>query len=86
MAERRAEEAPDGVAAKTHGEQREQEMAEGLPLDRLQRALLVGDLAAVPGGQVEGKDTDDCVNQAARDEPGARQVFEQLRIDETIAR
>ena len=77
VAERGAEEPPERVAAEPDREQREEDVAEGLVLDRAKRALLVRDLAAVPDCQVEGEQADDPVDERARDEAGAREDREE---------
>ena len=85
MAEGGPEQPPERVAAEADREEREQDVTEGLLLDRPQRALLVRDLAAVPDRQVEGEEADDPVDERPRDEPGARQDRERASPDEPFA-
>ena len=55
VAERRAEEPPEGIAAEPDREGRKEDVPERVLLDRAQRALLVRDLAAVPDDEVEAR-------------------------------
>jgi hypothetical protein len=66
-----ADEPPDRVPGEPDREQHEQDMTESLMGDRVERALLVRDLAAVPDCQAEGEHADDPVDRGTRDEPGS---------------
>ena len=68
VADRRADEAPERVAAEPDRDERQQELAERLMRNGAERAALVRQLAAVPERELERQDADDPVDQAARDE------------------
>ena len=85
VAERRAEQPPEGIAAEPDREGRKQDVPERVLLDRAQRALLVRDLAAVPDDEVECEQPDDPVDHRARDEAGARKDRIDGRVDESLA-
>ena len=74
VAERGTGETPEGVASEADGQDSEEQVPEGVVFDGAERSLLVRDLAAAPEGQVERQDADDPVDEAARNEPRAREV------------
>ena len=71
-----AHEPPEGVAGQADGHQDQQHLAERLARDGVERALLVGRLAAVAERQLDGQEPDDPVDDAAGDQPGAGQPLE----------
>ena len=85
MAEDGPEQAPDRVAAESDRQNREQDVTEGLLLDRSERTLLVRDLTPVPDREVEGEEADDPVDEGPRDEPGAREDLEGCALDKLLA-
>ena len=68
MPDRSANQPPEGVAAETDRDEREQDLAERLMRDRVQRALLVRQLASVTERELEGENPDDSVDERAGDE------------------
>ena len=76
MADRGAHEPPERVAAEADRDEREQDLAERLVRDRLQRPLLVRQLAAVAERELQGENPDDPVDEPAGDEPGPREPLE----------
>ena len=66
--DRGANQPPEGVAAETDRDEREQDLAERLVRDRVQRALLVRQLASVTECELEGENPDDSVDEPAGDE------------------
>ena len=63
VAERGADEPPERVAAEADRDEREEQLAERLMRDRVQRALLVRQLAAVTECDLEREDADDRVDR-----------------------
>jgi hypothetical protein len=82
--DRGADESPERIAAETDGNERQQDLAEGLVGDGVESALLVRELAAVPDRELERQDSDDGVDQSTRDESRTREPFESTRPDETL--
>jgi hypothetical protein len=66
--DRGANQAPERVTAETDREEREQDLAERLLRNRVQRTLLVRQLASVTECELEGENPDDCVDEPAGDE------------------
>ena len=73
---------PHRVAGETDRERDKHRPAERLLGERSHRPLLIGRLAAAADRKLEGKDADDPVDEAARDEPGAREPLERPAVDE----
>ena len=85
MTERRAEKAPDRVAAEADRKKQEQELTERLVRDRLERALLVGQLPGIADGDLEREQPDNAVDQAPRHEADAREHCERRGTHERVA-
>jgi hypothetical protein len=85
VAESGPEEPPEGVAAETDCEKREQEVTEGMLFDRPESSLLVCDLAALPDREIERQQADDPIDQGAGDKPGPRENRKEPRVDESFA-
>jgi len=60
-------------------------VAERALFDGSQGALLIRDLAAVPGDQLERQQADDSIDERTRHKPGARENREDRRVDESLA-
>jgi hypothetical protein len=67
--DRGADKPPEGVAAEADRDEREEKLAERLMRNGVQRTLLVGQLASVTKGELEGENADDRVDDRAGDEP-----------------
>ena len=76
VADRRRGRGATAHSPRARSQQDQQGLAERLLGDRVQRALLIGCLAAVAERQLDGQDADDHVDDAAGDQPGARQPLE----------
>ena len=63
MPERSADEPPERIAAEPDRDERQEELAERLMGNRVQRSLLVRQLAAVTERDLEREDPDDPVDQ-----------------------
>ena len=85
MAESRAEEPPDGVAAEADREDDEEEGAERLVGKRSDCTLLIGELTLVADGDEKREHADDPVDQPAGDETRAREHLERGGVDEVAA-
>ena len=74
--DRSADQPPERIAAEGDRDQCQEDLPERLLGDRLERALLVGDLPAVTEGELDGEDADDSVDERPGHEPGPRKPLE----------
>ena len=77
---------PQGVAGKADRDGDEQEPAERLVRDRLQRSALIGGLPAGAECELERQDPDDPVDEAPGGEPGAGEDLEGGGLPDVFSR
>ncbi len=77
-----ADEPPERVAGETDRDERQEQLAEGLVRNGVQRALLVRELPPVPDRELEREDPDDRVDEAAGHESAAGEELERPRVNE----
>ena len=86
VAQEDVHEAPQGVAGKADRDGYEEEPAERLVRDRLQRSALVGGLPAGAECELERQDPDDPVDEAPGGEPGASEHLEGSGLPDVFSR
>ena len=82
--EDRERELPHRVRAKTYGEQAEQDAAERLLRDRVERAVLVRALLAAAQCDVDREDRDHSVEDALRHEAGPAEALDPRALARTV--
>jgi hypothetical protein len=81
VADRRPDQASGRIAGEADSQRRQQSVAARLLGYRLQRALLVGRLAATADRELERSSPDDSVDGAASGESGAGEPLERFLVD-----
>jgi hypothetical protein len=86
MAQKCVRQAPKRVASQPDRDENQQNLAEGLVRDRLQRATLVSGSSAGADRELDGQDSDDPVDHAAGSEAGAAEHLESRGVLDLVCR